>query len=1169
MRYLLRNSIFVVALLVLMAAMAFPPSQKLRLGKDLRGGVTLIYAVQVDRAANASEAIAKTIQVLKERVDPRGLFEIQMIAQGKDRIEISMPLPGKNVLALRADFEAKLAALQGQKLTGSEFDRVMRLDEQPRNSEIDRLSGESESQFELLQRAAAAQDQARSLQVLREAAEATGRPEGELNDLADQAATALLEYERLRTEALASTLDPEELRRALDLSKVRKRLSGEGDEAEELPSAYERAMTRIETRHPELADKVKAAVDAYEVYTENRKSLDDPADLKRLLAGSGVLEFRIAVDAAGSRGAVPHPEEVRLREELQDKGPRNVRARDARWFQIDQIDNYYDSRGELTAMEADPAGYFAQQGYVVERHESEYYMLLWDAKGLRLTQAEGRWGLAGSSQTVDELGRPAIGFRMDARGAALLGDLTGSNTQNFMAIVLDNKVITAPNINSRISSNGIIQGSFPAQELGYVIRVLNAGSLQARLAPEPLSEIRIAPELGLDNLVKGLNAGLIALVGVSIFMVIYYFGYGIVAVVCLGCNALLILGAMAMAQASFTLPGIAGVILTFGMAVDANVLIYERIREELRNGLDLRVAVKLGYEKALSSIVDGNVTNLIVCFVLAYTGTQEIKGFAITLGIGVVATLFSALVISRIIFVVLVDRVKVRKMTMLPMRVPLLERVLEPKINWLRLRFVFITISLIYVSIGIAMVATRGERMLDTEFRGGTQVEMHLRADPASESGDRMTLTRGEVEQQVRAIADDVGENDPLRALRTAGVMAVNAEPDGVTSSSFQIKTYATDTDAVLTAIIDTFIDKIDAFPALQFDGSNAASVADAPVFPITSGNLGENVGRSDLLDPVNDYLGGVAILMENITTQTSKAQIEQRLNQMRSKSDFSSTLQRRHEVRVLRGTPERVQTVVVLVVDDGIGFFDNEAAWRVDVENKEWRLLSEALAKPTTAASVQSFSSVIAEQFKGQAVVAVLLSLLLILLYIWVRFGSVRYSMAAIATLTHDVLTAIGLIALAEIAHDSEQIGHIASKLGVEPFKIDLNMIAALLTIIGYSLNDTIIIMDRIRENRGRLPSASARVINQSINQTISRTVITSGTTLVAVLILYIFGGSGVRAFSFTLLIGIAIGTYSSIAVAAPLVWSGKSGNTPTGDPEDPENPDEPQGETPLLAEA
>ncbi|MEZ6317658.1 MAG: protein translocase subunit SecF [Phycisphaerales bacterium] len=173
---------------------------------------------------------------------------------------------------------------------------------------------------------------------------------------------------------------------------------------------------------------------------------------------------------------------------------------------------------------------------------------------------------------------------------------------------------------------------------------------------------------------------------------------------------------------------------------------------------------------------------------------------------------------------------------------------------------------------------------------------------------------------------------------------------------------------------------------------------------------------------------------------------------------------------------------------------------------------------------------------------VAVSLSFVLILIYIWVRFGSVRYSLAAIIALIHDVLTAIGLIALAEIIYENHFLESFAAAIGIEPFKIDLNLVAALLTIVGYSLNDTIIIMDRIRENRGKLPYASRETINLAINQTVSRTLITSGTTLIAVLILYIFGGAGVRAFSYALLVGVIVGTYSSIAVASPLVWSGKS---------------------------
>ncbi len=210
-------------------------------------------------------------------------------------------------------------------------------------------------------------------------------------------------------------------------------------------------------------------------------------------------------------------------------------------------------------------------------------------------------------------------------------------------------------------------------------------------------------------------------------------------------------------------------------------------------------------------------------------------------------------------------------------------------------------------------------------------------------------------------------------------------------------------------------------------------------------------------------------------------------------------------------------------------------------MQQREWDLVIASLANSSDQLSVQSFSPAIAENFRATAVAAVVLSLMLILIYIWVRFGSVRYSAAAIAALTHDVLVVIGLIAFAEIIYEHESFRSFANALMIEPFKIDLNLIAALLTLIGYSLNDTIVIMDRIRENRGKLPYASKAVINRSINETISRTLVTSGTTLLAIFLLYTYGGPGVHAFSYALLVGVLVGTYSSIAVASPLVWSRK----------------------------
>ena len=213
-------------------------------------------------------------------------------------------------------------------------------------------------------------------------------------------------------------------------------------------------------------------------------------------------------------------------------------------------------------------------------------------------------------------------------------NLTGPNVNQPMAIVLDGEVYTAPNLNSAIGSNGIIQGNFGEAEITYLIRVLAAGSLEARLSPEPISSSILGPSIGQDNLVRGLEAVAISVAVVALIMVLYYFGAGLVADLALLINAVMIFGIMAMIDGTFTLPGLAGIALTIGMAVDANVLIFERIREELVNhGEDLRTSIRLGFSKAASAILDGNITNLIVCFILYQTAATEVKGFALTLSI--------------------------------------------------------------------------------------------------------------------------------------------------------------------------------------------------------------------------------------------------------------------------------------------------------------------------------------------------------------------------------------------------------------------------------------------------------------------------------------------------------------------------------------------------------
>ncbi|MFK7758646.1 MAG: protein translocase subunit SecD [Phycisphaerales bacterium] len=1146
MRHFTRKCILAVVMLMLAFWAANPPSKKIGLGKDLRGGASLVYSVQIDRSESSSEVIPKVIEVLKKRIDPNGLYEIQIVGQGQDRIEITMPLPSDFVKELRKGFEDELDKLGVTSISADEFERVMALSPDLRDQKIQEMGANSPKILALLQEAAGAFDDAeRFRQQLETLGINPDTPDSIIDSIADQAAEAELNYEASRDSVLNSAVSPQDVRRALEFSQERKTIRDEeADGIITLPSERERALTRIRDRYPDLSDQLDEVIKAYDFYSENRNSLDDTSDLKRLVQAAGVLSFRITVDPAGGGTSIyTHPDEDRLREKMRESGPTQASARDARWFKLNKLESWFDSKSGYESLIANPSVYFATRyNYVVEEYEGEYFMLAWDTRGLRMTQDDGRWKVDNSRRSVDSLGRPAIGFSMDAAGANRLGELTGPNSGSNMAVLLDDEVYTAPRLNSRITSSGIIEGDFSPEEIDYVVRVLTAGSLQAKISTEPISENTIAPDLGQDNLDAGVRAGIIALVVVSAFMFVYYLSYGFVAVLCLAANALLILGALALSRASLTLPGIAGIILTFGMAVDANVLIYERIREELVGGLELRQAVRLGYQKALSSIVDGNVTNLIVCFVLANVGTQEIKGFAITLGIGVICTMVSALFINHLIITVLVDKLRVKKMVMLPTVLPFIERALKPNINWIGLRWVFICISTFYVGLGIFMIVYQGEKMLDTEFRGGTQVTMSLKHQDSNDpNSPRVTSTRAEIEDRVHELGESVVEESAIRALRSAEVIPVNPQSDGITSDKFIVKTFATDREAVGNSISAEFQDILDAPPALSFKYSQSADSSGASVYPILSARLGENINRAEYRNSVSDYIGGVAILVEELDPMPTLESIEERLDIARRKNDFSDLLGRSSEIVILQGDASAVQSFALVSLDQGLTYFDNADAWQSEIADREWDLIRAALTTSSDQLSVQNFSPAIAENFRATAFAAVLLSLLLILIYIWVRFGSVRYSAAAIAALTHDVLTAIGLIALAEIVYDHEALARIAQSLLIEPFKIDLNLVAAMLTIIGYSLNDSIVIMDRIRENRGKLSYASKEVINQSINETISRTVITSGTTMIAVLILYIYGGQGVRAFSYALLAGVLVGTYSSIAVAAPLVWSRK----------------------------
>jgi SecD/SecF fusion protein len=1139
MRQIFKYAVIILTVLLVCGWAINPPEKKLRLGKDLRGGVSLIYTVQVGENERAEELIPKTIDAIKRRLDPDGVKDITIVKQGNDRIELTLPLPDDGVKQLRREFDEALAELGRNALNESRLEQAMRLAGQERDAALTALAAQSQSAAKVLQEAAAAYDLASAKRAEYERVMADpAATEAAKDAIVSELASAEIAYDQVKTRVLSTAINPDEIRVVTSASRVHPTIDDK-DGRIQLPSPREEAERRLREAHPDpdSQKKIDDLLAKHEAYSSQSTGFDDPQEVIRMLRGAGVLSFRITVQPTQFDPA----RESLLRRELAEVGPRSTTDTEARWFKINKIEGWIRSKAEAEFLSQSPdnaAPFFRNRGYIGAEHKGSYYMLCWDTRNTQLKLGEGAGAVSRAFRTSDEVGRPAIGFEMNPRGAVLLGALTGQHVQHQMAVLLDDEIYTAPTLQSPISSNGRITGTFSYEEIDYVVRVLGGGSLQAKLSRDPISISSVGPELGTDNLRMGLVSAFYSAIVVIGFMLVYYFGNGMIAVICLAANSLMILGAMSLSHAAFTMPGIAGVILTFGMAVDSNVLVFERMREELLKGADLKRAVRIGYDKALSAIIDGNVTNLIVCVVLYYTGSAEIRGFAITMGIGVVSTLFACLVISRFLFDVLIA-MGLRRSSMLPVAVPYVQKFLTPSINWLRLRYIFFAISLGYMVMGFGFIAFQGSKMLDNEFLGGTQVTIQLKADPSAPEGSdtRLTMARPDVAAAVTAIGKQAPDGSQLRLLNTAEVFPINPQQDGVTSDRFTIKTLATDADAVTQAIVAAFSDKLETKPPLDFAGAEIQDVRRAPVYDFDRATLGDNIDQPAIRDNMPEYIGGVAVIMADLDPPPTLLALRERLDMMRESQDFADTLGRVRDVRVIEGTENAVRTAVLVVVDPEV----SRARRTEEVAQREWNLVREALTSSSTPASVHNFSPAIAATFQANAIAASVLSFIFIGIYIWIRFKTPRYALAAVVAVVHDVVTVLGLIALAELLYEHDATHDFAVAIGLLPFKIDLNLIAAMLTIAGYSLNDTVVIMDRIRENRGKNPYASAQIINDSVNQTFSRTLITGGTTMISCLILYIYGGEGMRAFAFALFAGLVVGTYSSVAVAAPIVWSRK----------------------------
>lgn len=1128
-------------------------AKPVRFGKDLRGGVSLIYSVKMPETAQREQVLAQVIDVLKNRVNPQGVLDIAMQPQGSDRIEVVMPLPSAEVRALQVDFKNALDAVMADaQISPTELDQALVAGKAPDRFGATGVRGD---EIKALQ---AAFNEQQSAKAELERAKQAGADAQSISDIENRLVIADLAITKSKNRLLGQVLNQARLVKALGLSNEPVAQREPNGDVRRDPqgrpvlglSPRQKELDAIRAEFPHLAAKIDPLVTKFDAYMSKRTGLDDPEDLMRLLRGAGVLDFHIAVSPSNPIGVNIQD----MRDQLAKRGPRNVESGRVRWFEINDLQQWYDSPAQLEALQRDPIGYFAARNLVAATYAGSYYVLLYTSDDKCMTHANGsEWALERVYRTQDtRLGGLAVGFQLDQSGAGRMGRLTGAHVGQPMAIVLDGQVYSAPNLNSAISNSGVITGNFGESEISYLIRVLAAGSLSASISADPISVNILGPSIGADNLEKGKEAIYLSVAVTCVMMIVYYFGAGIVACIALASNTLLIFGIMAAIDGTFTLPGLAGIALSVAMAVDSNVLIYERMREEMtQRGESFRNAIQLGFGRALSAIVDGNITNLIAVVVLYKVGATEVKGFALTMCIGVVTTLFTGLFLTRTCFLVMVDWLGVKRLPMLPTVFPIVTRVLTPKIDWISIRTPLWTFCAIVAVASIIATAVRGRDIFETEFRGGVSMTLSTRAiDPKDPGKGKLLLKRGDVEERVRQVGLKAGAADPiLYELRNANVLTVGEAGAESDSSSFQIRVgnppsgvedEAQITRKVVEAIVLEFKDQLAVQLPLEFAGASDPNHA-PHTFALEKDLLGECINRPAVKEPLGDFRGGVAVVVDNIDPPSQTDDIESRITRMRAQPDFSDTAGRR--VKVIGLTPadpadpaKGYTSVAILVSDPVMNSLSVEFdAWDKQMAATEWNLVRSALQQQASLDDLSSFSPVVAENLAATAVVAVVLSLIGMLGYIWVRFGSFRFSSAAVTSLCFNVICCLGFVSLAPWLANTG-----AGKLFyVDEFRIDLNVIAALLTIVGYAINDTIVILDRIRENKGKLPFATRSCVNDSINQTFSRTVLTGGSTFATAIILIVLGGTGIRPFAYTFFVGLVAGTFSSVVIAAPMVYS------------------------------
>lgn len=701
---------------------------------------------------------------------------------------------------------------------------------------------------------------------------------------------------------------------------------------------------------------------------------------------------------------------------------------------------------------------------ILEQNRQEFPFVM-----LKLDPAELFAGedLERTYQTVDSGGRPALGFELKSFRAGAFGDFTEKHEGRQMAIVLDGEVSTAPTLNSRIEDNGVIEGGgalgFTQDEVKELKTVLDSGSLQIK--PEKLSKATIGPTLGQASIDRGVLAGLLAGGAVVLFMLAYYMGIGLISCATLVIGMYVLVGGLGFLGATLTLPGIAGIVLTLGMAVDQNILINERIREERAKGKTVAQSVKNGFERAFVTIVDAQVTTFIAGFILFQMGTGPIRGFAATLMLGIATTMFAAIVGSKVAFACCLARGRFSELRMMQM-------VGETRINFTRYLKPALVFSAVTILGGLVLFGKDYKKLQGLDFAGGFQANVRLAAAAEQPEILRLLAPRFSTVYVVRMSDED-------------------ADSAGAASRNFRITIPAAD------------------------DAAGSGDEQRDQYLAVLQEVLGAQL--------IPDGIQGVAIAEESGDRSTASFQLN--FSAPIDQSVVEGRLKDQMAVSSIEAVPAAAAPAASYKVSASFPVVIPEEQLRTRVATSLLDLPGAVRLSDPIPES-QFIGGKVGKELTNSAIKAVALAIICILVYIRIRFRDFAWGLAACVAILHDVLFCLGSIAAFRY-------------LGVN-VELDLAMVGAFLTIVGYSLNDTIVIFDRVRENLPRMKASLDEVVNVSVNQTLSRTILTGATTLVAVAILFVMNvgqRNVLEGFAFIMIVGVVIGTYSTVYIASPLL--------------------------------